>query len=178
MLPHIYMIFIVDRLDYLEQGNRLGAAQSLLGSMLRIKPLLLVEDGQIIPVEKMRTQTMALEKLSDFVGEFASVQEIYQQVQTDFPMTSLATVYKTIALLKEMGQVLELGFSDDSSRYDGRQPFPHPHLICVRCSSVTDWEIGQSDIWTQQVAQESGYQMLGYRLDLLGICPHCQQEKH
>ena len=77
MLPHIYMIFIVDRLDYLEQGNRLGAAQSLLGSMLRIKPLLLVEDGQIIPVEKMRTQTMALEKLSDFVGEFASVQEIY-----------------------------------------------------------------------------------------------------
>jgi DegV family protein with EDD domain len=77
MLPHIYMIFVVDRLDYLEQGNRLGAAQSLLGTMLHIKPLLLVEDGEIIPVEKMRTQTMALEKLADFVGEFATIQEIY-----------------------------------------------------------------------------------------------------
>jgi DegV family protein with EDD domain len=77
MLPHIYMIFVVDRLDYLEQGNRLGAAQSLLGTILRIKPLLLVEDGEILPVEKMRTQTMALEKLSDFVGEFATIQEIY-----------------------------------------------------------------------------------------------------
>jgi DegV family protein with EDD domain len=77
MLPHIYMIFVVDRLDYLEQGDRLGAAQSLLGTILRIKPLLLVEDGEILPVEKMRTQTMALEKLSDFVGEFATIQKIY-----------------------------------------------------------------------------------------------------
>ena len=74
-----------------------------------------------------------------------SVQDIYQQVRADFPMTSLATVYKTIALLKEMGQVLELGFGDDGSRYDGRQPTPHPHLVCVSCSRVTDWEFSRLD---------------------------------
>lgn len=77
MLPHIYMLFFVDRLDYLEQGGRLGSAQTLLGTMLRIKPLLLVEDGEIIPLEKVRTQLMALEKLADFVGEFASIQDVY-----------------------------------------------------------------------------------------------------
>jgi len=102
-----------------------------------------------------------------------SAQDIYQQVSVDFPMTSLATVYKTITLLKEMGQVLELGFGDDSSRYDGRQPTPHPHLICVGCKTIVDWE---SDLLTElaKVARTSGYQIVGHRLDLLGLCPDCQ----
>jgi DegV family protein with EDD domain len=77
MLPHIYMLFFVERLDYLEQGGRLGSAQTLLGTMLHIKPLLLVEDGEILPLEKVRTQLMALEKLADFVGEFASIRQVY-----------------------------------------------------------------------------------------------------
>ena len=75
MLPHIYLVFLIERLDYLERGGRLGVAQALLGTMLRIKPLLLVEGGDIVALEKMRTRPMALEKLVDFVAEFASIQE-------------------------------------------------------------------------------------------------------
>jgi len=75
-LPHIYVVLFVERLDYLEHGRRIGPAQALLGTMLRIKPLLIVEDGDVLPLEKVRTRTMALEKLADFVAEFASVQEV------------------------------------------------------------------------------------------------------
>lgn len=76
LLPHIYLAFFVERLDYLEQWGRIGPAQALLGTMLRIKPMLLVEDGQIVPLEKVRTLPMALQKLADFVQEFASVQQV------------------------------------------------------------------------------------------------------
>jgi DegV family protein with EDD domain len=76
MLPHIYVVFVVERLDYLEHGGRIGAAQALLGTMLRIRPLLIVEDGDIIPLEKVRTRTMAIEKLADFVAEFASIKQV------------------------------------------------------------------------------------------------------
>jgi len=76
ILPHIYLVFFVERLDYLERGGRIGQAQALLGTMLRIKPLLLVEDGDIVPLEKVRTRLMAIEKVVDFVAEFASVQEV------------------------------------------------------------------------------------------------------
>lgn len=76
LLPHIYTIFFVERLDYLEQKGRIGAAQALLGTMLRIKPLLLLEDGEVMPMEKVRTRTMAIEKLADFVGEFAAVEKV------------------------------------------------------------------------------------------------------
>ena len=48
-------------------------------------------------------------------------------------MTSLATAYKTVTLLKEIGEVLELGFGNDSNRHDGNKPYPHPHLICTKC---------------------------------------------
>lgn len=76
MLPHVYVVFFVERLDYLQQKGRVGVSQSLLGTMLRIKPLLLIEDGEIIPMEKVRTRTMALEKLANFVGEFADIEQV------------------------------------------------------------------------------------------------------
>lgn len=74
--PHIYLVFFVERLDYLERGGRIGQAQALLGTMLRIKPLLLMEDGDIIPLEKVRTRRLAIGKLADFVAEFASIQQV------------------------------------------------------------------------------------------------------
>jgi len=76
MLPHIYSVFFVDRLDFLERGGRIDVAQALLGTMLHIKPLLLFEEGDILPLEKVRTLSAALEKLSSFVAEFASLQQV------------------------------------------------------------------------------------------------------
>ena len=76
MLPHIYVVLFVERLDYLEKGNRIGPAQALLGTMLSIKPLLIMEEGEIIPLEKVRTRANAIEKLADFVGEFAGIEQV------------------------------------------------------------------------------------------------------
>ena len=53
--------------------------------------------------------------------EHPSVEEIYKEVRAQFPTTSLATVYKTVSLLKGLNEVLELGFPDGSNRYDGQQ---------------------------------------------------------
>ena len=44
--------------------------------MLKIKPMLLVDDGEIVPVEKVRTREMMIEKLGDFVAEFASIEQV------------------------------------------------------------------------------------------------------
>jgi Fur family peroxide stress response transcriptional regulator len=123
---------------------------------------------------RLTPQRMAVLRILAESSAHPSAQEIYRQVRADFPMTSLATVYKTITLLKEMGQILELGFSDDSSRYDGRLNTPHPHLVCVSCKSIVDWESGILSGLDGQVAETSGYKVIGHRLDLLGICPDCQ----
>jgi len=75
MIPHIYIVFYVDEMDYLERGRRIGKAQAILGTMLNIKPLLFMEDGEIIPLEKVRTHEKAIEKLFEFVAESAELEQ-------------------------------------------------------------------------------------------------------
>jgi DegV family protein with EDD domain len=75
MIPHIYTVLYVDQMDYLERGDRIGRAQAVLGTMLNVKPLLFVEDGEIIPLEKVRTHEKAIEKLFEFVAEFSELEQ-------------------------------------------------------------------------------------------------------
>ena len=60
-----------------------------------------------------------------------------KSLRTQFPTISLATIYKTLTLLKEEGEVLEIDLHNDS-RYDGNKPYPHPHLICTQCGKIAD----------------------------------------
>ena len=103
-----------------------------------------------------------------------SVEQIYDQIVVQFPTTSLATVYKTVTLLKGVGEVLELGFADGSNRYDGGKPYPHPHLICTQCGEIRDLEAPALSELVQQASQDVGYQITSHRLDFYGLCPRCQ----
>ena len=103
-----------------------------------------------------------------------TVEEIYEEVKAEFPTTSLATVYKTISLLKELDEVLELGFPDGSNRYDGNKPFPHPHVICMKCKKITDPEFISLDDLSAEMSRQTGYRIFSHRLDFFGLCPDCQ----
>jgi DegV family protein with EDD domain len=62
------MWFALDTLEYLRRGGRIGAARALLGSTLKIKPILTLEE-EITPVERVRTRSRALERLEDHARE-------------------------------------------------------------------------------------------------------------
>ena len=103
-----------------------------------------------------------------------SVGEIHQEVTRSFPGTSLATVYNTIELLKEAGQVLEIEFSGAANRYDGRRPQSHPHLICLECERIEDGDLAEPDLPLDAVAAATGYKLVSRRTDYYGVCPACQ----
>lgn len=65
----IKLIFIVDTLEYLQKGGRIGKASALLGSILNIKPICILSEGIVTPYSKMRGKTKAIEKLMDFMHE-------------------------------------------------------------------------------------------------------------
>jgi Fur family peroxide stress response transcriptional regulator len=106
-----------------------------------------------------------------------SVDQVYQEVKAQFPTTSLATVYKTISLLKELNEVLELGFPDGSNRYDGNRPYPHPHAICTKCRKIMDPEISSVDELSEEMKSKTGYTISFHRLDFFGLCPECQRKQ-
>ena len=56
-------LFVVDTLEHLRRGGRIGSATAFLGSALAVKPVLHVQDGRVVPLEKVRTATRALNRL-------------------------------------------------------------------------------------------------------------------
>ncbi len=83
MIPHMYALFFSDSLEYLEVWGRLGTAQTLIGTMLNLKPLSTMEDGDLIPIEKVRNYAHAVDKLHDFTVEFSRIEQLYL-VQHEF----------------------------------------------------------------------------------------------
>lgn len=76
MMQHTHVVFFVDTMEYLERGGRLSLAASVLGSMQRIKPLMILDEGEIVPYERTRTRAKAIEGLYTFIEDFPKVQEV------------------------------------------------------------------------------------------------------
>ncbi|HUH97483.1 MAG TPA: DegV family protein [Anaerolineales bacterium] len=69
MIPRGRLFFLVDTLEYLQKGGRIGGAQALVGELLQVKPILTVRDGQVEPFEQHRTKKRAVARLIEIVTE-------------------------------------------------------------------------------------------------------------
>jgi DegV family protein with EDD domain len=76
LVPRMYAVFFVEDLAYLQHTGRISRSQVLLGEMLGIKPFLSLEEGGLIPLEKVQTREQAAEKLVEFVGEFTHLRRL------------------------------------------------------------------------------------------------------
>jgi len=126
---------------------------------------------------RITPQRLAILRILASSTNHPSVENIYGKVKKDFPTTSLATVYKTLIVLKEIGEVLELGFGDGGNRYDGNKPNPHPHLICTGCGTIIDPDLESLGDMTEALKRATGFQILTHRLDFFGLCPDCQKSR-
>ena len=106
-----------------------------------------------------------------------SAEEIYAQVRLISPTTSLATVYKTLDTLRDIGEVMEMEVGDGRSHYDGVHPQFHPHAICTRCGKITDIEIPGLTGLPDRAEEASGYEIHAHRVEFYGLCAACHQQK-
>ena len=65
MREKVHLIFVLETLEYLQRGGRIGKAQALMGTLLKFKPLLAVDDGEVVPVTRVRSRAKALETLQE-----------------------------------------------------------------------------------------------------------------
>ena len=131
---------------------------------------------------RLTPQRMAvLRVLAEDTGH-PTVEQVYDRVRGDYPTTSLATIYKTIDMLKGIGEVLELSVGE-SHRYDGRDPRPHPHLICEVCGTVIDLALdgplGDPVVLSSAaaaIATARGYHDVRPQLEFRGRCAACEAD--
>ncbi len=71
-----HIIFFVETLDHIRRGGRIGKAASLVGSMLKLKPLLRIDEGQVVPFERTRTRRKAIQALVEFAENLSGIERI------------------------------------------------------------------------------------------------------
>jgi len=75
MIPETRLFFVVDTLEYLQKGGRIGGAAALVGTLLNVKPILCLKDGRVEPLDKVRTKRKAVSRLLDVMVEELGSEE-------------------------------------------------------------------------------------------------------
>jgi DegV family protein with EDD domain len=71
-----HTFFMVDTLEYLRRGGRIGRAQEIVGSLLQLKPILSLEDGEVVPIGRARTKAKAIEEMLRRAAELRPIEEL------------------------------------------------------------------------------------------------------
>lgn len=102
------------------------------------------------------------------------VDQLHGAVAAQHPGVGLATVYNTLDLLLELGEVVALDFGQGRKRYEARPRRPHAHVICTACGRVEDLPDVDLAGAPAREAERRGYRVWEQRFDLRGLCPDCQ----
>jgi DegV family protein with EDD domain len=98
-IPETQLLFLLDTLEYLRRGGRIGKAKALLGSLLSVKPMLTIKDGELVPLGQARNRAKGMDKLFEYAKNAGDIKD-------------LAIVYNTTpdeaqALAERIGSVFD-----------------------------------------------------------------------
>ena len=119
-----------------------------------------------------RQRTVILEELRK-VYTHPNAEEVYEIVKKDIPRISLGTVYRNLEILSEVGEIQKLEVGGCVKRFDAN-PYNHYHIRCVQCDKIVDAPIGVKEDIEAALKGKTGFQIIGHRLEFLGICPECR----
>jgi len=109
------------------------------------------------------------------VTSHPTADEVYQMVRRRLPRISLGTVYRNLEILSECGMIQKLEFGGTKKRFDGNTT-NHYHIRCLRCGRVEDVSVAPLATLEDALRGASGYDIIGHRLEFIGLCPQCKRE--
>jgi len=99
---------------------------------------------------------------------------VYERARGEMPRISLGTVYRNLKTLTAEGLLMEINTTRGPARYDANVS-RHSHLRCVECNRLED--ISESESTFVPKSRLRRYQILEYRVELIGICPDCRNRQ-
>lgn len=129
---------------------------------------MLAEDQDLRLTPQRKAVLTVLEQSHDH----PTAAEVCERVQALLPGVGAATVYRTLGLLVEHGQALELSLTAGASRYDANI-HRHDHLVCDRCGRAIDVDMPIPAKLAKALEESTGFTITGYELSFRGQCPTC-----
>ncbi len=127
------------------------------------------------PANKLRMTTqrqVILEELKK-LKTHPTAGELCQIVRERLPRISLGTVYRNLEILSRQGMIQKLEVGGTEMRFDGAT-HNHYHLRCLHCGRVDDLDMEVVAGLEQRAGEISDYDIIGHRLEFVGICPQCR----
>ncbi len=100
--------------------------------------------------------------------------EIYKLARAKVPRLSLATVYRTLRKLKELGLLEELHFDEAHHHYEMKPSSEHQHLVCLGCGQVMEFEYRLSPEMKDEIDRDKGFMVTGAEIQIVGYCQRCR----
>ncbi|MGG7164407.1 Fur family transcriptional regulator [Clostridium ihumii] len=113
-------------------------------------------------------------------GEHLTAEELYDLVKADCPEIGLATVYRTVQLLEELGVICRLDLDDGISRYElsqGDDNHNHHHLICTKCNKVIEVQGDLLEEIEKVIEEKYKFKIENHSLKFYGFCDECNESK-
>ncbi len=106
-----------------------------------------------------------------------TADELYERVRRRLPRVSLATVYRNLEILSDLGIIQKIETAGRQKRYDGN-PERHHHIRCLHCGRVDDVDMAEDSEFEIKMPERSrhGFRVMDVKVDFSGICPDCEKE--
>lgn len=108
--------------------------------------------------------------------EHLDAEALYDQAKIHDPNISLATVYRTLAVLKDMRLVEEHRLGEERGHYERVRDKPHYHFTCLSCGKVIEFDTPLVAQIQQELSEREGMCVTGAHLHLSGYCARCQNQ--
>ena len=108
-----------------------------------------------------------------------SAEDVHGILRGNKAEIGLATVYRSLELLGNLGILQKIDFGDGCSRYELNTNDPdthrHHHLICMKCHKVIEFDEDKLDELEAEIANKSGFKILNHEVKFFGFCKECQE---
>ncbi len=109
MIPNIRLLALLDTLKYLQKGGRIGKAKALFGSILNVKPMITLKDGEVVPAGQTRSRSKGIERLFSFVESVSNIEDLVIAYNTTPDEAQALAERLGSVLTKETVKVIRLG---------------------------------------------------------------------
>lgn len=137
----------------------------------------LSENNYKMTPQRMEILQVFVDKHSEKHLSAEEVHEILQNRNFDF---GLATVYRNVELLTELGILAKVDFGDGRARYELSTTDPevhnHHHLICMKCKKVIEFEEDLLDELEDFISKSSGFKIVNHEVKFFGYCEKCRNK--
>lgn len=122
---------------------------------------------------RLTPQRMLILQVLQEADKHLDAEAVHDRVKQKDPDISLATVYRTLAVLREMGLVDALFLDAERSRYESTGSMPHYHFTCLGCGKVMEFDTPLIAELGRELNQREGVRVVGTRLHMVGYCAAC-----